>query len=48
MALLALGLGLSRIRAGLHYPSDVTAGAALGWFTGRILLREARGTVRNR
>ena len=37
MALLAAALGLSRIRAGLHYPSDVAAGALLGYVVGRAL-----------
>lgn len=37
MALLAVGLGLSRVRAGLHYPSDVAAGALLGALVGRLL-----------
>ena len=37
MGLLAAGLGLSRIRAGLHYPSDVAAGAVLGAIVGRLL-----------
>ena len=30
MALLGLGMGVGRVRAGLHYPSDVLAGALLG------------------
>jgi membrane-associated phospholipid phosphatase len=37
MALIAVGLGLGRIRAGLHYPSDVLAGVALGALVGRRL-----------
>lgn len=41
MAVLALGLGLSRIRAGLHYPSDVLAGGVLGWWVAATL-RPAR------
>jgi membrane-associated phospholipid phosphatase len=34
MALLAWLLGLSRVAAGLHYPSDVLAGVALGRVVG--------------
>ncbi len=37
MALVAGVLGLSRVAAGLHYPSDVLAGAALGVTIGRLL-----------
>ena len=37
MGCLALGLGLTRIRAGLHYPSDALAGALLGGLVGRAL-----------
>ncbi|HEX8969068.1 MAG TPA: phosphatase PAP2 family protein [Chloroflexota bacterium] len=37
MALVAGLLGASRVAAGLHYPSDVLAGAALGWLVGRGL-----------
>lgn len=40
LALLAAGLALGRVRAGLHYPSDVVAGAALGCVVGRALRRE--------
>jgi len=36
MELLAAALGLSRIRTGLHYPSDVLAGAVLGYAVGRV------------
>jgi membrane-associated phospholipid phosphatase len=35
MAALAWLLGLSRVASGLHYPSDVLAGAVLGTFVGR-------------
>jgi undecaprenyl-diphosphatase len=31
-------VALSRITLGLHYPSDVLAGAALGWLTSRAML----------
>jgi undecaprenyl-diphosphatase len=41
MALLAWLLGLSRVAAGLHYPSDVLAGVALGRTVG-ALLRSSR------
>ena len=37
MAMVAWLLGVSRVAAGLHYPSDVLAGAALGWFLGRYV-----------
>ena len=36
MLLLAYLTGLSRISAGLHWPSDVVAGAALGIFFGLL------------
>jgi undecaprenyl-diphosphatase len=39
MALLAWLLGLSRVAAGLHYPSDVLAGALLGMAIGRVWRR---------
>lgn len=37
--MLAVGslLGISRVSAGLHYPSDVVAGAALGRLIGQLL-----------
>jgi membrane-associated phospholipid phosphatase len=35
MTTVAWLLGLSRVAAGLHYPSDVLAGGVLGWLTGR-------------
>jgi undecaprenyl-diphosphatase len=37
MAVVACGLGVSRVAAGLHYPSDVLAGAALGCAIGQLL-----------
>jgi len=37
MAAVAWLLGLSRVAAGLHYPSDVLAGALLGSVIGRLL-----------
>jgi membrane-associated phospholipid phosphatase len=37
MALVAWLLGLSRVAAGLHYPSDVLSGALLGKLVGRLL-----------
>jgi undecaprenyl-diphosphatase len=37
MAGVAALLGLSRIAVGLHYPSDVVAGALLGSLVGRLL-----------
>ncbi len=37
MAWVAVLLGLSRVAAGLHYPSDVLAGALIGRLAGRLL-----------
>jgi len=37
MSWLAASLAVSRVSAGLHYPSDVLAGAGLGWLVGRLL-----------
>lgn len=37
MAVVAFKLGVSRVAAGLHYPSDVLAGAVLGLVVGRAL-----------
>jgi membrane-associated phospholipid phosphatase len=39
MTAVAWGLGLSRVAAGLHYPSDVLAGALIGIVLGRLLRR---------
>ncbi len=39
MAAVAGLLGVSRVAAGLHYPSDVAAGAALGQLVGSLLSR---------
>ena len=39
MAALAALLAVSRVAAGLHYPSDVAAGAALGLTVGRLVRR---------
>lgn len=35
---LALLVGLQRIETSAHYPSDVCAGAAIGWIAGHIVL----------
>jgi membrane-associated phospholipid phosphatase len=37
MAVVAGLLGASRTGAGLHYPTDVAAGAALGALVGNVL-----------
>ena len=39
MSLVAWTLGLSRVAAGLHFPSDVLGGAALGLMVGRYAYR---------
>ncbi|MBV9329845.1 MAG: phosphatase PAP2 family protein [Chloroflexi bacterium] len=39
MAAVAWALGISRVAAGLHYPSDVGAGAALGRLVGDLFTR---------
>jgi membrane-associated phospholipid phosphatase len=41
MTLVAWLLGLSRVAAGVHYPSDVLAGAALGQLIGWCFVRKA-------
>ncbi|HEY3363722.1 MAG TPA: phosphatase PAP2 family protein [Symbiobacteriaceae bacterium] len=33
--ILAAAVGFSRVYVGVHYPSDVLAGAAMGWLVGR-------------
>jgi undecaprenyl-diphosphatase len=37
MGVLAAGLGLARVRTGLHYPTDVGGGVVLGSLVGRLL-----------
>ena len=43
---LAVGMGLSRLYVGVHYPSDVLAGAAVGafsaWFVWRVAQRQEK------
>jgi undecaprenyl-diphosphatase len=44
MATVAWLLGATRVAAGLHYPSDVLAGAGLGWLVGVPLSPSGRRT----
>jgi len=44
MALVAWALGVSRVAAGLHYPSDVLAGAVLGRVVGALFSPSASRT----
>jgi undecaprenyl-diphosphatase len=37
--LFALAIAVSRVYVGVHYPSDITAGAAIGIVTGYLLVR---------
>ena len=37
MSVVAVLLGLSRVAAGMHYPTDLVGGAALGIFIGRYV-----------
>jgi membrane-associated phospholipid phosphatase len=41
----ALLIALSRIAVGLHYPSDVIAGAVVGWCAALVVTRLARGPL---
>jgi undecaprenyl-diphosphatase len=41
MSVVAWALGVSRVAAGLHYPSDVVGGAVLGWLVARCFARSA-------
>ncbi len=49
-AVLVLGIGLSRVYLGVHYPSDVVAGYLMGfgWVTLCIFGIESVGIIRNR
>jgi undecaprenyl-diphosphatase len=48
MAAVAWVLGLSRVAAGMHYPSDVLAGAALGRLVAACLAQSAQSASRTR
>ena len=52
LLLLALGVALSRIALGVHFPGDVTAGAIIGATSGAIganlYLRRLQGLVTSR
>lgn len=39
-------VGLSRVYQGEHYPSDVVAGAVLGWICGRLVLKLEKRLIR--
>jgi undecaprenyl-diphosphatase len=41
LLVIAMLFGLSRIFGGVHYPLDVTAGAALGWISAWLIRRQA-------
>lgn len=45
LALIAAGLGFGRVRAGLHYPSDVLGGVGLGFLVA-LSLRERHAGAR--
>ena len=51
-AVLAVCMGLSRLYVGVHYPSDVVAGAAVGafcaWLAWRVYRSPACGRLRDR
>ena len=38
-------IGLSRVALGMHYPSDVLAGAIVGWLAAMLVTRRARALV---
>jgi membrane-associated phospholipid phosphatase len=44
LVVLALAVGISRMAVGVHWPSDVLAGAALGWVSAWLGLRWASRT----
>ena len=39
LLIVALLSGVARVSAGIHYPSDIVAGALLGWIVPKIYLR---------
>lgn len=39
LLIVALLSGVGRVSAGIHYPSDIVAGALLGWIVPKIYLR---------
>jgi undecaprenyl-diphosphatase len=42
---LATAIGLSRIALGLHYPTDVLAGALVGWSSAMLVTRSGRARM---
>ncbi len=39
--ILAVAIGISRIATGVHYPTDIIGGVALGWLSAWVVYKEA-------